>query len=119
MRKKNFKGRCEKRVIGKCSDVCRTYDAIQYAYADLPQSSDEVVEIKCNVLLDGLDIGAYTRDFVCTKADGDLMVRECIYRKFLTKPLTIKLLDASRSYWLWYLRKCVIICGRNCPNFKG
>ena len=72
-----------------------------------------------DVLLDGLDIGAYTRDFVCTKADGDLMVRECIYRKFLTKPLTIKLLDASRSYWLWYLRKCVIICGRNCPNFKG
>ena len=34
MRKKNFKGRCEKRVIAKCSEVCRTYDAIQYAYAD-------------------------------------------------------------------------------------
>ena len=32
MRKKNFKRRCEKRMIGKCSDVCRTYDAIQYAY---------------------------------------------------------------------------------------
>ena len=60
------------------------------------------MEIKYNVLLDGLDIGAYTRDFVCTKADGDLMVRECIYRKFLTKPLTIKLLDASRNYWLMF-----------------
>ncbi len=35
MRKKNFKGRCEKRVLGKCVEVCRTYDAIQYAYADL------------------------------------------------------------------------------------
>ena len=93
MRKKNFKGRCEKRVLGKCAEVCRTYDAIQYAYADLLQASDEVVEIRCNVPLDGLEVGA------CT-ADGDLMVRECVYRKFLMKPLTVKLLDASRDYWL-------------------
>lgn len=100
MRKKNFKGRCEKRMIGKCSDVCRTYDAIQYAYADLLQESEEVKEIRCNVLLDGLDVGEYTSDFVCTKTDGDLMVRECVFRKFLMKPLTVKLLDASREYWI-------------------
>ena len=100
MRKKNFKGRCEKRMIGKCSDVCRTYDAIQYAYADLLQESEEVKEIRCNVLLDGLDGGGYTSDFVCTKTDGDLMVRECVFRKFLMKPLTVKLLDASREYWI-------------------
>ena len=102
MRKKNFKGRCEKRMLGKCTEVCRTYDAIQYAYANLLQASDEVKEIKCNVLLDGLDVGEYTSDFVCTKTDGDLMVRECVFRKFLTKPLTVKLLDASREYWLSY-----------------
>ena len=100
MRKKNFKGRCEKRVIGKCAEVCRTYDDIQYAYADLLQASDEIKEIRCNVPLDGLEVGEYTSDFVCTKADGDLMVRECVYRKFLMKPLTVKLLDASRDYWL-------------------
>ena len=100
MRKKNFKGRCEKRMIGKCTEVCRTYDVIQYAYADLLQGSDEVKEIRCNVLLDGLDVGEYTSDFVCTKVDGDLMVRECVFRKFLMKPLTVKLLDASREYWL-------------------
>ena len=100
MRKKNFKGRCEKRVIGKCSEVCRTYDAIQYVYTDLLQESDEIKEIRCNVLLDGLNIGEYTSDFVCTKTDGDLMVRECVFRKFLMKPLTVKLLDASREYWL-------------------
>lgn len=100
MRKKNFKGRCEKRIIGKCTEVCRTYDAIQYAYADLLQKSDEVKEIKCNVLLEGLEVGEYTSDFVCIKTDGDLMVRECVFRKFLTKPLTVKLLDASREYWL-------------------
>ncbi len=79
MRKKNFKGRCEKRVIGKCTEVCRTYDAIQYAYADLLQASDEITEIKCNVLLEGLDIGEYISDFVCTKADGDLMVRVWLF----------------------------------------
>ena len=100
MRKKNFKERCEKRMIGKCAEVCGTYDAVQYACADLLQANDEVKEIRCNVLLDGLDVGEYTSDFVCTKADGDLMVRECVFRKFLMKPLTVKLLDASREYWL-------------------
>ena len=100
MRKKNFKGRCEKRKISKCAEVCRTYDAIQYAYADLLQASDEVKEIRCNVLLDGLEVGEYTSDFVCTKTDGDLTVRECVFRKFLMKPLTVKLLDVSREYWL-------------------
>ncbi len=99
MRKKNFKGRCEKRMIGKCQEVCRTYDAVQHACADLLQANEEVKEIRCNVLLDGLDVGEYTSDFVCTKADGDLMVRECVFRKFLMKPLTVKLLDASREYW--------------------
>ena len=87
-------------MIEKSKEVCKTYDAIQYAYADLLQESDEIREIRCNVLLDGLDVGEYTSDFVCTKTDGDLMVRECVFRKFLTKPLTVKLLDASREYWI-------------------
>jgi hypothetical protein len=100
VRKKNFKGRCEKRIITKCSEVCRTYDAIQYAYADILQASDEVKEIRCNVPLNGRDISEYTSDFVCVKSDNDLMVRECVFRKFLMKPLTVKLLDASREYWL-------------------
>ncbi len=97
MRKKNFKGRCEKRKISKCSEVCRTYDTIQYAYIDILQMNDNIKEIKCNVLLEGLE---YTSDFVCIKTNGDLMVRECVYRKFLMKPLTVKLLDISREYWL-------------------
>ncbi len=100
MRKKNFKGRCEKRTVSKCEDVCRTFDAIQYSYADILQNSDEIKEIRCNVPLDGLPVGEYTSDFVCTKSNGDLLVRECVYRKFLTKPMTVKLLDESRLYWL-------------------
>ncbi len=85
MRKKNFKGRCEKRMIEKCGEVCKTYDAIQYAYADLLQANNGIQEIRCNVLLDGLDAGEYTSDFVCVKSDGDFMVRECVFRKFLMK----------------------------------
>ena len=100
MRKKNFKGRCEKRLIDKCAEVCRTYDVVQYACADLLQADDGIKEIRCNVLLDGLDIGEYTSDFVCVKSDGDLMVRECVFRRLLMKPLTVKLLDTSRDYWL-------------------
>lgn len=99
MRKKNYKGRCEKRSISKCQEVCRTYDDIQFAYADILQASEDIEEIHCNVPLDGLD---YTSDFVCVKSDGDIMVRECVYRRLLTKPLTVKLLDESRLYWLHY-----------------
>lgn len=99
MRKKGYKGRCEKRTLLKCQDVCRTYDVIQSAYADMLQNNPEVQEIRCNVLLDGLSEGEYTSDFVCVKSDGDLMVRECVFRKFLTKPMTVRLLDASREYW--------------------
>ena len=39
-------------------------------------------------------------DFVCKKNNSELMVRECVFRKYITKPMTIKLLDESREYWL-------------------
>ena len=100
MRKKGYKGRCRKKDLSKCKEVCRTYDAIQSNYADILQNDNDIQEIRCNVLLDGLSEGAYTSDFVCVKADGDLMVRECVFRKFLIKPMTVKLLDASRNYWI-------------------
>ena len=100
MRKKNYKGRCEKRNLSKCKEICKTFDAIGYAYADILEESEDIKEIRCNVPLDGLSIGEYTSDFVCVKTDNDLMIRECIDRHFLTKPLTVKLLDASRNYWL-------------------
>ena len=100
MRKKNYKGRCEKRNLSKCKEICKTFDAIGYVYADILEESEDIKEIRCNVPLDGLSIGEYTSDFVCVKTDNDLMIRECIDRRFLTKPLTVKLLDASRNYWL-------------------
>lgn len=100
MRKKDYRGaKVSKRMLSKCEGVCRTYDAIQYAYADLLSNTDEVQSFRVNVLLEGLQEGAYTSDFVIVKADGGLMIRECVSRKHLTKPMTAKLLDASRNYW--------------------
>lgn len=95
MRKKNYKGRCEKRSLSKCKGVCKTYDLIQSVYADILQADTDIIEIRCNV-----SIGEYTTDFVCVKSNQELMVRECANRNYLTKPLTIKLLDISREYWL-------------------
>lgn len=87
-------------MLEKCKEVCRFYDELQALYANRLQDCEEIKEIRCNVLLDGLEVGDYASDFVCVKLDGDLMVRECVYRKFLTKPMTVKLLDASCEYWL-------------------
>ncbi|MBQ4543423.1 MAG: hypothetical protein IJA19_04555 [Clostridia bacterium] len=98
MKKKNFKGKCEKRQVSKCKEVCRTYNPIQYAYVDVLESREDVMEIKCNVPLEGLE-DEYTTDIVCVMKNGDIMVRETVYRKLLTKPLTMKLLDISREYW--------------------
>lgn len=100
MRRKNFKGRCEKRVIDKCKEVCRTYDDIQYKFADYLSQNSKIKEIMCNVVLEDIEKGEYTTDFVCIKNNNELLVRECVFRKYLTKPMTIELLELSRQYWL-------------------
>lgn len=100
MRKKGYKGRCEKRSLSKCIGICRTYNSIQTTFANMLQQQEDIKEFQCNVLLKGLSLGEYTSDFLCSRQDETLMVRECVFRKYLTKPLTVKLLDASREYWL-------------------
>ena len=57
MRKKNYKGRCEKRTLSKANEIIRTYDAIQSVYANILQADTNIKEIQCNVNLDGLTIG--------------------------------------------------------------
>ena len=99
MRKIGYKGRCEKKSLSKSKEVCRTYDPIQSKYAELLDGLPEIEEIRCNVPLEGFKEGDYMTDFVCVKTDGDLMVRECVWRNRLTKPLNVKLLDASKEYW--------------------
>lgn len=62
MRKKNYKGRCAKRYVAKCTDVCRTYDPLQTAYADVLAANPDIEEFRCNVYLDGLtDEDLYTQ----------------------------------------------------------
>ena len=99
MRKKTYKGRCEKRSLEKFTSICKTYDPIQSAYANILVKNKDIAEVRCNVILDD-DCSEYMTDFVCTKINGDLMVRECISIRLLEKPLSMKLLDMSRTYWL-------------------
>ena len=100
MRKKNYKGRCEKQTLEKFTTICKTYDPIQSAYANILVKNKDVAEVRCNVPLDGDECGEYMTDFVCKKTDGDLMVRECISRKLLSRPQMAAMMDMSRTYWL-------------------
>ena len=45
------------------------------------EEKEEIGEYQCNILLDGLEIGEYSSDFLCIKENGDMMVRECVERK--------------------------------------
>ena len=49
-------------------NMMRAYSDIQAAYAERLEKGDEVKEFQCNVLLDGLEEGEYTSDFLCVKA---------------------------------------------------
>lgn len=98
MQKANPKTRCTKRNLSKSTDVCRCYSELQCAYADVLQASDDVASFTCNMPLQ-LEIGDYTSDFYIQLIDGSFKVRECISRKHLIKPMTVRLLDASREYW--------------------
>ena len=66
MRKKTYKGRCEKRKLEKFEGICKTYDPIQYAYADILSAREDVVSVRCNVWLDGEECSEYMPDFLCT-----------------------------------------------------
>ena len=100
MRNSKSKVRCEKRKLPKCEDLLRLYSSMQSKFADLLQENDSVKSFQCNVPLESCDAGdGFTTDFVITKADDTVMVRECVFRKHLSKPLTIKLLTASFRYW--------------------
>ena len=101
MRSKNFKGsKCVKMKLNKSEEVVRTFDNIQTAYAQILDKNENIQKIQCNVVLDEIENGEFTTDFVCTKLDGDLLIRECVFRKKSSLPRTCKLLDVSRDYWL-------------------
>lgn len=101
MKKVDYKGRCIKRQLSKCKDICRSYSEMQDDYARFLQVDDNVQEFTCNVrLTNAPETENYTSDFVIKLADGTTRVRECVYRKHLERPSTAKLLDLSKNYWL-------------------
>ncbi len=100
MKKINYKGRCEKRKVSKCKDICRTYSKIQSAMVDMLEMDEEVTSFECNVCLEGVSENMYSSDFVIKTVDGSTKVRECVWRTNLNKPSYAKLLDISRNYWL-------------------
>ncbi len=98
---KNHAERCEKLSFSKHQGTCKTYSALQLAYAHQLEQDETITEFKCNVPLLDFEFtdGSYTTDFLCTTVTGDLMVRECIKKTHIYRPKKIKLLDASREYW--------------------
>ena len=101
MKKFDYKGRCIKRQLSKCKEVCRSYSEMQDDYARFLEIDDNVKEFICNVKLeDDPETENYTSDFVIKLADGTTRVRECVYRKHLERPSTARLLDLSKDYWL-------------------
>lgn len=49
MRKKTYKGRCEKRSLEKFTSICKTYDPIQSAYANILVKNKDIAEVRCNI----------------------------------------------------------------------
>ena len=90
-----------KRQLKKCKTIFSAFNELQYAYGMQLDENNDIVEIKCNVKLTGCTEGEnYTSDFYCIKRDSEPMIRECVDRTKLLKPMTLKTLDISRNYWL-------------------
>lgn len=101
MRNKNNHSVTIKKKLSKCRLIFYAYSDLQYKYGCQLDEDSQIAEIKCNVLIEECELGnGYTTDFYCTKTNGDIFVRECVYKDKLLKPLTIKMLDASRNYWI-------------------
>lgn len=105
MQRKNFKGKCVKRKIDKCKEICKLYSDVQYVYLNILNDDPDIKEVVCNIPLEGSPDEKnpnrkYTTDFLCIRNNGNKIVRECVDRSHLSKPMTIRLLDASRKYWL-------------------
>ena len=100
MRNKTIKKRCTKQSLPKFEGICKTFDELQAAAAVYLSELEDIETIRSNVDSTLVDGTQYTTDFVCEKQNGYIVAWEFVYRKHLMKPLTVKLLDASRSFWM-------------------
>ena len=91
----------KKKKLSKCKTIFTAYNDLQYAYGLQLEKNKDITEIRCNIQLSNcLGYEHYTTDFYCVKSDGEILVRECVYKDKLLKPMTSKMLDASRGFWL-------------------
>ena len=101
MRNKNTHSITLKKKLNKCKAIFYAYNDLQFKYGDILDANNEIAEIKCNVPIECSEIeGSFTSDFYCIKTNGDILVRECVYKEKLLRPQVIKMLDAGRNYWL-------------------
>lgn len=101
MRNVNTRTKTLKCKLNKCKNIFYAYSDIQFQYGKYLDSLDEIIEIFPNIKISDDEVqGNYTSDFYCIKSNGEIMVRECLYKSKLMKPLTCKYLDMSRNYWL-------------------
>ena len=99
MRKFKNKGKCVKVKSSKSKETCKLFDEISIQYLKVLEQNEDIIEIQSNVRLIAVEGDEFCSDFVCLKSNNELMVRECVYRKHLSKPLTITRLDISMNYW--------------------
>ena len=101
MRNKNTHSVTLKKKLSKCNSIFYAYNDLQYKYGEQLDNNKDIAEIKCNVPIDVPELeGSFTSDFYCVKTNGEIFVRECVYKEKLLRPQVIKMLDASRNYWL-------------------
>ena len=58
VKKKNYKGKCEKSVP-KCEGICKTYSALQSRMVDILSEDETVKDIRCNVLMEDIYTGGF------------------------------------------------------------
>ena len=101
MRNSNTHSLTMKKKLKKSKTTFNAYNELQYRYGIKLDDNPDILEIQANIkLVDCPQGDCYSTDFYCVKTTGEPMVRECVYKDKLLKPMTIKLLDISRNYWL-------------------
>ena len=106
MRNTNSKVRCEKRQMSKCNEVVRTYNDLQFAFANILENDTTVKEFICNYPLSDFPLtdGKYTSDFYCTTIEGDIVV-------YAIKWLNLgKQLSEQKVVLLWMVVKFSMSC---------
>ncbi len=81
--------------------TCSLYSPLQKRFAEFLDKDNNVKEFEANVVVSDLELeGTYTTDFVVKYNDESIKAWECVLRRHITKPKTLKMLSASREYWL-------------------